>query len=784
VLALRRFFLAFALPFFFYCGFSLNVVAAQQQGTFVPVGSLSTARTSHTATLLSNGMVLVTGGVAINNPILASAELYNPATGTFTATGSMNSARYGQTATLLNNGMVLVAGGRDGNNNPLASAELYDPLTGSFSLTGSMSTPRSGHTATLLNNGMVLMAGDDGVITSAASAELYSPQTGTFTTTGSLNASRAFHTATLLQNGMVLVAGGETFLGMDNLALASAELYNPATGTFAQTGSMSSTRFYATATLLDNGTVLISGGIDWHVLGGPQTTLASAELYDPTTATFTPTGSLNTARDSQTATLLKNGMVLIVGGLTPTDIPGPESTASSEVYNPATGTFTVSGNMHTPREDHTATQLNNETVLVTGGTLLAESLAHGPEPFTLASAELYEQIGLSPPSLSFSTQVLGTTSGTKSIVLTNNNSNTLSITAITKGGTNASDFAETDNCVGTLSAGASCSIHVTFTPSVAGAETGNLAIANDLSANPVPIPLTGIGAVLARIADLSVTRLNYTNVLGTTSTQSVTVNNSGNTALTIAAIAITGTNATDFSEVDTCGGSVAAGGICSINVTFVPSATGARTATLTITDDATSPSSPQTVALSGAGQDFSMTSAAPPATITAGQTATFSVSVSPSGGFNQTVSFACAGAPSLSTCTVSPGSMTLNGTDAATLLVVVATTAHAGVFPESPRIAPPEGLNFRLELFFLALLALALLSGRTRRRIPQDYAAAVALPLIAWLCIGITLVACGGGSQKQNSGTPAGTYSLTVSGTFSSGPTTVTHNTKLTLVVQ
>jgi hypothetical protein len=225
-----------------------------QEGTFVTTGSMSTARTIHTATLLNNGQVLIAGG---NNSVgnLASAELYNPVTGTFTPTGSMTTARNYQTATLLNNGMVLIAGGQGGST--LASAELYDPATGTFTSTGSMTTARILNTATLLNNGMVLVAGGNGTGTgAAATAELYDPATGTFTSTGSMTTARAFHTATLLNNGMVLVAGGE----LNNTYFSTAELYDPATGTFTSTGSMATARGAHTATLLNTGMVLVAGG--------------------------------------------------------------------------------------------------------------------------------------------------------------------------------------------------------------------------------------------------------------------------------------------------------------------------------------------------------------------------------------------------------------------------------------------------------------------------------------------------------------------------------------------
>ncbi len=279
-------------------------------GTFSYTGSLNTARYWHTGTLLNNGLVLIAGGVTFNNSGIANAEMYNPATGTFTPTGSMNTARLAHTATLLNNGMVLIAGGG------IASAELYNPATGTFSYTGSMNAARFMHTATLLNNGMVLIAGGG-----IASAELYNPATGTFSHTGSLNTARDYFTATLLNNGTVLMVAG-----YNGFTVTSAELYDPASETFSYTtGSLNTPRYGQSATLLNNGMVLIAGGGDFSV----PYYLSSAELYDPATGTFSyATGSMNAARYLDTATLLNNGRVLMAGGFP------VSSLNSAELYEP------------------------------------------------------------------------------------------------------------------------------------------------------------------------------------------------------------------------------------------------------------------------------------------------------------------------------------------------------------------------------------------------------------------------------------------------------------------
>jgi hypothetical protein len=186
-------------------------------------------------------------------------------------------------------------------------------VTPGFILTGSLNNARYYYTATFLNNGLVLMAG--GVASNGnptTSAELYNPAAGTFTATGSLSTARANFTATLLNNGDVLVAGG--YNNPNSIYLSSAELYSPSSGTFTATGSMSNARYYQGATLLTNGMVLIAGGGGCNGTGCTGANLAGAELYDPNAGTFTTTGSLNVARYDPTMTLLPTGNVLVAGG--------------------------------------------------------------------------------------------------------------------------------------------------------------------------------------------------------------------------------------------------------------------------------------------------------------------------------------------------------------------------------------------------------------------------------------------------------------------------------------
>jgi hypothetical protein len=292
-------------------------------GTFSATQAMSTGRDSPTATLLTSGLVLVAGGENATG-YQASAQLYNSSTGTFSSTGNLVTGREGHTATLLSNGEVLITGGY-GTAGELASAELYNPSTGTFSATGSMTYSRMGHSATLLNNGMVLITGGYGSAGYLSTAELFNPSTGKFTVTGNMNSIHYCHTATLLNSGLVLVAGGFDPSGF----VATAELYNSSTGTFTLTSSLNTARDFHTATLLSSGEVLIAAGevAANNSDGWDQT--ATAELYNPTAGTFSYTASLNTARELHTATILQNGLVLLTGGQY--DLNG-DATATAELY--------------------------------------------------------------------------------------------------------------------------------------------------------------------------------------------------------------------------------------------------------------------------------------------------------------------------------------------------------------------------------------------------------------------------------------------------------------------
>ncbi len=336
-------------------------------------------RISHTATLLPSGKVLIAGGsecdvnecsgplllpflrAELFGPVLSSAELFDPATETFSASGSMSIARTGHTATLLNNGTVLVTGGVNRWDGSDATAEIYDPATGSFTRIGDMARGRAQHTASLLADGRVLIAGglegnkNDFGLYPTQTAEIYDPATQSFSPAGDMPDEAALHAASVLLDGTVLVTGG--FVNSCPRAQTLA-IFDPASNTFSARVSLPRARAAPTATTLNDGRVLIAGGMD-SCNFGEGAVYDRAVVFDPATSSYSSEKAMREPRSGHSATLLADGKVLVVG-------------STAELFDPATSSFAITGDPNVPRGDRRATRLSDGRVLFTGSTSVAE----------------------------------------------------------------------------------------------------------------------------------------------------------------------------------------------------------------------------------------------------------------------------------------------------------------------------------------------------------------------------------------------------------------------------
>ena len=325
---------------------------------------LGLRRNAPATVLMQDGRVMIAGG-ASSPATTGSIEIYDPASGTLSANGDLSRPREDAVAIPLPNGLVLVAGGanRNGGGVSHSSAELFDPVTLQSSQTGPMAHRREQAVANLLANGKVLVAGgfDNGEVSGPdapdpefglSSAELYDPLTGTFSATGSMSVDRRFAASVVLADGRVLIIGGSSF---NSGALATSEIYNPTSGQFGNVASMpGGARQSPTAVLLANGKVLVTGGSSY---------LATALLYDPATNSYATTGSMSIGRAGASATLMADGSVLVFGGQSAQF----SATAVIDRYNPATGTFAAIGNLGTARSRMGVSLLPDGRILAAGG---------------------------------------------------------------------------------------------------------------------------------------------------------------------------------------------------------------------------------------------------------------------------------------------------------------------------------------------------------------------------------------------------------------------------------
>ncbi|RAY12574.1 hypothetical protein DPM19_23515 [Actinomadura craniellae] len=354
--------------------------------------AVSWAAATDPAARLPGGRVLAAGGADATGQSVAGTALFDPVALAWAAGPALATARRLHSTTGLADGRVLVAGGLGGTA-PVAAAEIYDPVAGTWSVTsGGMDTARFAHSATPLPDGTVLVAGGTGARGAALpSAELFDPVAGTWDAAAPMTDARSGHRAVALPGGRVLVVGGALPTGGADAALAHCEIYDPETGEWTPTGSLVTPRRGHQATLLADGSVLVTGGA---APGTPATggyhpgALAAAERYDPGTGVWTPVAAMPGGRRGHRAVLLRSGGVLVVGGTGgPTTAGGYRSAVR---YDPAADTWTATGPLGTGRYDFAAVELADGRVVATGGRVLSGAAAPDPDADVLtATTEIF-----------------------------------------------------------------------------------------------------------------------------------------------------------------------------------------------------------------------------------------------------------------------------------------------------------------------------------------------------------------------------------------------------------
>jgi hypothetical protein len=388
-------------------------------------------------------------------------------------------------------------------------------------------------------------------------------------------------------------------------------------------------------------------------------------------------------------------------------------------------------------------------------------------------------VSLSPPALYFSVQATGTTSGQQQVTVTNTGTGSLTVSSVQA----TTQFAATNTCGAPVAPSSTCTIQVTFNPAASGIQTGTLTINDNASNSPQTVALTGNQTGNASVT-LSPTTLTFAvqNNGMTSPPQPVTVTNSGTAPLVVSSLQTT----SQFAASSACPASVQPGSTCTIQVTFTPSTSGTQTGTLTIMDNAAN--SPQTVSLAGnQSAGFSVNapggSTSTSASVSAGQTATYNLSVSGTFGFSGAVNFTCSGAPANSKCSVTPNPANVSGAPAVAVTVSVVTQAASSVLlrPDPPAPSPVPYAPLGIAVTGALLLSFALVMPAKRRQLCY-IAGALVLTLLT-----VVFVGCGGGSgssstgpaQPSSPGTAAGQYMLKVIGT--SGPLSQSMNLSLTV---
>lgn len=460
----------------------------------------------------------------------------------------------------------------------------------------------------------------------------------------------------------------------------------------------------------------------------------------------------------------------------------------------ATGPFKITGGTCGQGTDGGYSPGEGCTIIVTftptatgaqaGSISVPSNAPNSPQSIVLqgtGTAVATPQATLAPSGLSFPNTTVGSTTAVQTLTLSNPGNASLTISGITITGTNIADFAQTNTCTGTLAAGATCAINVTFTPASAASFSASISVADSAIGSPQTATLTGTGTVApVPQAVLTPSSLSFPNTTteSTSAAQTLTLSNPGNAALAISGISLTGTNTADFAQTNTCTGTLTAGGTCTINVTFIPASATSFSAAVSVADNATG--SPQTAVLTGTGvappppADFSTSSSTPPQTVAPGGTAQFSVAVQPTNGsFTGVVTLSATGLPPGATASFQPATVTPGSSGAtSTLTIQTATQQTSGVFPQRWPLLPP-GITMALvaPLFWLRFRSSKVQPGK------RLLLCGIVLALVG--AGALFLTGCGGGFALPSKSTPT-TYTITVTGTSGSD----THSTTVTLILQ
>jgi predicted extracellular nuclease len=415
----------------------------------------------------------------------------------------------------------------------------------------------------------------------------------------------------------------------------------------------------------------------------------------------------------------------------------------------------------------TVTFTPGSSAALTGSVSIVSSAASSPDAIGLTGTGVAPIVTLSPTTLAFGSQLVGT-SATKTVTLTNSGTTVLTITSVAASG---AGYAQTNTCGTSVAVNGSCVITVTFLPATSATVTGSVSVASNAGASATVLSLSGTG--IAPIVSLSATTLAFgTQLITTSATKAVTLTNTGSATLTFTTFATTGVA---YYQTNTCGSSLSAGQSCIINAGFTPGSAGALTGAISIVSNAAS--SPDTIALTGTGGDFSLSAVSPTATVVDGNTATLQFMANSISGYTGTISLSCSGATNGETCSVNPSAVTL-ASAAQSFSVMVTTTSQYLAERSSPGESSPRGHGHGLYegLGGVAMAALVGCFGRRRLRVARG------VVFLALGCVSLAMIAgCETGyNQLSPNRTQLGAQTVTVTATANG----ISRSATVTLTVQ